>query len=164
MITRELGAKPIPSIVARTYGKGKVVYLAAGFDAGYYLYPYPYQRHLIAQAIRWVAPEQPKIKVIAPMCVHSTFYRQQKDGQRLVVHLYNDLNSAGNHAKPDDDVPLREEVVPIHDIKVTFKGYSITKVHLEPEGKTLQMKKTADGIQVTVPKLLIHSMVVAELQ
>jgi len=164
MINRELGAKPTPSIVVRSYGKGKVVYMASGFDAAYYLYPYPYQRHLLAQAIRWAAPEQPRITVEAPMCVHSTFYRQKSAGERLTVHLYNDLNSSGNHAKPDDDVPLREEVVPIHDIKVTFKDYDITRVHLEPEGKNLRVTKTKDGAQVTVPKLEIHSIVVAELK
>ncbi len=162
--SREAGAQPLPSVVVRSYGKGKVAYLAAGFDSAYYLYPYPYQRHVLAQAIRWVAPEQPRIAVQAPMCVHSTFCRQTLRGERLIVQLYNDLNSVGNHAKPDDDVPLREEVVPIHDIKVTFRDYNISRIHLEPEGKALTPVKTKDGLQVTVPKLDIHSMVIAELK
>ena len=175
--SREAGAQPLPAVVVRSYGRGKVAYLAAGFDSAYYLYPYPYQRHILAQAIRWVAPEPPRIIVEAPMCVHSTFYRQSKGGERLIVHLYNDLNSAGNHAKPDDDVPLREEIVPIHDIKVTFKTspsasqpgrspsevYNISRIHLEPGGVDLKAVKTKDGLQVTVPKLEIHSMIVAEL-
>ena len=50
------------------------------------------------------------------MCVHSTVMRQTKDGERLVVHLFNDLNTTAHHALPNDDVPLREEIVPIHDI------------------------------------------------
>ena len=40
--------------------------------------------------------------------------------ERLVVHLFSDLNTTAHHALPGDDVPLREEVVPIHDIQVTF--------------------------------------------
>jgi hypothetical protein len=38
------GAAELPAIVTHTYGKGRVVYLAAGLDAAYYLYAYPYQR------------------------------------------------------------------------------------------------------------------------
>ncbi len=141
-----------------------MVYLAAGFDSAYYLYPYPYQRLVLAQAIRWVAPEPPMIVVDAPMCVHSTFYRQKQKGERLTVHLHNDLNSTANHAKPDDDVPLRDEIIPIYDIKVTFKGYNISRVHLEPEGTDLKISSEGGTTQVTVPKLLIHSIVVAELK
>ncbi len=154
----------LPAIVTHAVGKGHVVYMAAGFDAAYYLYAYPYERILLAQAIRSVALEPFGIRVTAPMCVHATFLRQSNArGERLVVHLYNDLNSTGGHAKPEDDIPLREEVVPIHDIAVRFQGYGIRSVHLEPEGQPLEMHRTKDGLQVTVPKLSIHSMVVAEL-
>ena len=75
--------------------------------------------------------------VEAPMCVHSTLMRQSKGGsERLIVHLYSDLNTTAFHAMPADDVPLREEVVPIHDIRVTFApGYRLGRVHLEPEGR-----------------------------
>ena len=75
------------------------------------------------------------------MCVHSTLMRQSKDGaERLIVHLYSDLNTTAFHALPNDDVPLREEVVPIHDIRVTFApGYRFGRVHLEPEGQDLKV-------------------------
>jgi hypothetical protein len=47
--------------------------------------------------------------------------RQTKENtRRLIVHLYNDLNTTAFHALPGDDVPLREEVVPIHGIQVRF--------------------------------------------
>ena len=55
------------------------------------------------------------------MCVHSTVMRQKNGAdERLIVHLFSDLNTTAFHALPNDDVPLREEVVPIHDIRVTF--------------------------------------------
>ena len=67
-------------------------------------------------------PSRSPIVVEAPMCVHSTLMRQTKDAaDRLVVHLFSDLNTTAFHALPVDDVPLREEVVPIHDIKVSFR-------------------------------------------
>ncbi len=164
---RSMPGTPLPAIVTHAYGKGHVVYMAAGFDAAYYSYAYPYYRLLLAQAIRQVASTPFGISVEAPMCVHATYYRQDKPIQashtRLVVHLYNDLNSTGGHSKPDDDVPLREEIVPIHDIRVRFSGYNITRVHLEPNSRLLPLKRTKTGVEVIVPSLDIHSMVVAEL-
>ena len=161
--SRDEGAIALPAGMCRVYGKGHVVYMAAGFDSAYYLYPYPYYRMLLEGAIRWAAESEPPIVVEAPRCVHSTFTRQSKQGERLVVHLLNDFNSTANHAKPEDDVPLREEVVPIYGIKVTFKDYGIKRVHLEPEGVDLPMTKSGNDVTVSVPKLMIHSMVVAEL-
>ncbi len=133
-----------PAIVARTYGKGRVAYMAAGFDAAYYLYSYPYQRLLMADAIRWAAQTPFGIHIDAPMCVHATYFRKQTKntpGERLIVHLYNDLNSTGHHARPEDDIPLREETIPIHDIRVRFTGHKITRVHLEPEGRALPLRR-----------------------
>lgn len=158
------GATAFPGVVSRTYGKGRVVYFAAGLDSGYYLYAYPYQRLTLKHAIDWAASAPSPVRVEAPMCVHSSLLRQTKAGERLVLHLYNDLNTTAHHALPVDDIPLREEVVPIHDIRVTFApGYRVGKVHLEPEGKPLTVKQTPQGSTVTVPRLDVHTMVVAEL-
>lgn len=158
-------APEVPAIVARSHGKGRVVYLAAGFDAAYYQYAYPYQRLLLRGAIDWAAPSPPPVRVEAPMCVHSTVMRQKTDGERLIVHLFNDLNTTAQHALPNDDVPLREETVPIHDIRVTFgREYKIRTVRLQPEGKELEVRRAADGsASVTVPRLDVHLMVVADL-
>ena len=156
----------LPAIVTRNHGKGRVVYLPAGFDAGYYQYSYPYQRLIVKEAIAWAANGvSPPVTVQAPMCVHSTVMRQVKDGERLVVHLFNNVNTTGGHAFPNDDVPLREETLPVHDIRLTFRTETkIKAVRLQPEGKALEMKSTANGIAVTVPRLEIHAMVVAELE
>ncbi|HEU4754623.1 MAG TPA: hypothetical protein VFU47_16055, partial [Armatimonadota bacterium] len=162
---RSGGGSEIPAVVTRLYGKGRVVYFAAGLDSGYYLYAYPYQRLALRHAIDWAAAASPPVRVEAPMCVHSTLMRQSPWGtQRLILQLFSDLNTTAHHALPIDDVPLREEVVPIPDIRVTFDPrYHLRKVHLEPEGKTLQMRSTPRGTSVTVPRLEVHSIVVGEL-
>ena len=158
---REATSPELPAVLARQHGKGKVVYSAAGFDSANYLYSYPYHRVLLKNAIEHAAPAAPPVRVTAPMCVQSTVMRQTKNGQRLVVHLFNDVNTAGGRALPVDDVPLREEVLPIADIHVQFApGYRIKSVKLQPEGKELAVKDNA----VTVPKLEIHTLVVAELE
>jgi hypothetical protein len=161
----EGGDKPetIPAITTHQHGKGRVVYFAAGIDSANYLYSYPYHRALLRNAITWAASAPPPIKVEAPMCVQSTFMRQTRDGERLIVHLYNDVNTTANRARPEDDVPLREETVPIHDIRVSFRGYNLGPIRLQPEGKELPTVREGDSVTVTVPKLDVHSMVVAEL-
>jgi len=163
---RTPGAGDIPGVITHPYGKGRVVYFAAGFDSAYYLYAYPYQRLVLKHAIDWAAAAPPPMTVEAPMCVHSTFMRQTKaGGERLIVHLFNDLNTTAHHAFPNDDVPLREEVIPIRDIQVTFAPhYRIRNVQLQPDSNPLPMRKTAAGVTVTVPRLDVHSMVVAELE
>jgi hypothetical protein len=143
-----------------------VVYLAGGFDAAYFLYAYPYQRLLLKNAIEWVASSPAPISVEAPMCVHATAMRQSNHaGERLVVHLFSDLNTTAFHALPNDDVPLHEEVVPIQGIRVTFSSkYRLGRVHLEPEGQELVVERMDTLTRVTVPRLEVHSMVVAELK
>jgi hypothetical protein len=156
----------VPGVIAHQFGRGRVVYFAGGFDAAYYLYAYPYQRLLIKNAIEWAASVPAPITVEAPMCVHSTLMRQSTDGrERLIVHLFSDLNTTAFHAFPNDDVPLREEVVPIHDIRITFgPGYRLGKILLEPQGQELRADITPRGTSVVVPRLDIHTMVVAELK
>jgi hypothetical protein len=160
------GASELPGVVTNSHGKGRVVYFAAGFDSAYYLYAYPYQRLALRHAIDWAASGPPPMVVEAPMCVHATLMRQRKGAaERLIVHLFNDLNTTAHHALPQDDVPLREESVPIHDIKITFaSGYRLRRVHLEPEGKDLTVKADANGTSVRVPCLDVHELVVGELE
>jgi hypothetical protein len=157
-------APAFPAVLSHVCGKGRVVYFPAGFDAAYYLYSYPYQRLLLRHAIDWAAAGPPPVVVEAPMCVHATLMRQGKGGsERLILHLFNDINTTAFHALPKDDVPLREEVVPIHEIRVTFRpGYRLRRVHLEPDGQDLPVRQTATGMRVIVPRLEVHSMVVGE--
>jgi type 1 glutamine amidotransferase len=162
-ILPEGAATPLPAVTARRHGKGRVVYLAAGVDAACWQYSYPYERLVIASAIRWAAGETAPVEVEAPMCVHASV-RRQRHANRLVVHLFNDINTTGGHALPVDDVPLREETLPIHGIRVTFRpGISIKRAHLEPGGLPLEIDSSGDAAMVTVPRLDVHAMIVAEL-
>jgi Trehalose utilisation len=159
------GAKvePVAAIVTHTYGRGRVVYFGAGIDAANYLYAYPYERVLLEKAIEWAAAEPAPVKVDAPMCVHAVAMRQKREGTRVIVQLFNDLNTTAFHARPDDDVPLREETIPIHDLRITFRGYHIRRVHFEPQQIELQPMAAPDETTVVVPTLEIYGAVVAEL-
>lgn len=157
-------AGAMPAVILNEFGKGKCAYLAAGVDAAYYLYPYPYQRMMLRALVDAVAAEPPGISVEAPLCVHVVATRQSSGGQRLVIHLYNDVNTSAFHALPNEDVPLREETLPIYGIRVTLRNYNIERLHLEPEGLTLQADSAPGRAIVTIPRLDIHAMLVAELR
>ena len=100
------------------------------------------------------------------MCVHSTVMRQEaEDHDRLVIHLYNDANSTAFHALPDSDVPLREEVLPIHEIEISLRpDFAIQKAHFEPGGQILPILETDHGSTIQVPRLDVHAMVIIELK
>jgi hypothetical protein len=156
-------AKPLPGIVVRTYGKGRVVYFAAGVDAALWSYGYPYQRRLLAGAIELAAGSPPPIRVEAPMCVQATFFEQSdREGRRTVIHLFNGLNTTGGHGLPRVDVPLREEAVPIHGIRVRLEGRRWGRLHVEPGGLLPQVRKDGAATIVELPPLAIHAMLVAE--
>jgi hypothetical protein len=168
-------ATPSPAILTRTFGDGRVVFFAAGVDGGYYSYAYPYQRLLLASAIRWAAAEPPPVEVTAPMCVHATVFRQEKSetqrrgaardaegASRLLIHLYNDVNTTAFHALPNDDVPLREETLRIHDIHIQVRDRPVRRAVQQPEGRELPLVPGDGTITLTVPRLDMHSIVVVE--
>ncbi|MEI7461534.1 MAG: ThuA domain-containing protein [Pirellula sp.] len=160
------GKPPVPAVVMGEQGKGRVVYMAAGFDAANFSYGYPYQRIVFAQAMRWAARSLPQIEVVAPMCIQSTFFRQRDtEGERTIVHLFNGLDSSNGHGLPEADVPLREEAVPVGGIRLRLNKLNnkLTKrVHLEPEGVELSVVPNGDFLEVRVPPIAVHSMVVIE--
>ena len=151
-----------PFLILSTPGKGRSAYFAADIGQSYFVAPYPYERQLMANALRWAAGQNhPPVTVHAPMCVQAAFY-EQENGSRTVVHLLNEINTSTNRALPEGNSSMREEIVPLSGIHITFLDPHIKRVRLEPEGQTLQIRRVHDGVEVTVPELRLHSMVVAE--
>lgn len=153
-----------PCALTGERGQGRVVYFAGGVDAAYFSYAYPYQRILLAQAVRWAARDAYPVTVKAPMCVQSTFWRQAgPDGPRLVVHLWNGLNTTSDHGLQEVETPLREEAVPIHGIEIHFKDPPAGPVEVQPEKVRLEPRQENGAWIVTVPPVAVHSAVVVPL-
>jgi hypothetical protein len=98
--------------------------------------------------------------VEAPLCVQAAFYTQQ-EGRRTVAHLLNELNTTANQALPFNNHSEREETLPVFGIKVSFHESEVISAYQKPEHLPLLVEKIADGVEVTVPRLDVHSMVVA---
>lgn len=152
-----------PAIVSRRSGQGRVIYLAAGLDAALWSYAYPYQRRMLDRAIGAVAAQPAPFEVLAPRCVQAVAYQQPAaEGERTVIHLFNDLNSTGGHGLPRNEVPLREEAVPIAGIRVRFRTPIRGRIHLEPGAVELPVRPDGEGSVVELPPLEIQSLLVVE--
>jgi hypothetical protein len=155
--------KALPAVVLRRFGEGRVAYFAAAVDAALWSYAYPYQRRLFARALEWTARVAAPVSVTAPLCVQATYWTQtDKQGRRIVVHLFNGLNTAANHGLPAMDVPLREEIVPIHNIEVRFPKDAPKTFHSEPGNRVLESRQDDGQTVVTLPPLEIHAMLIGE--
>jgi hypothetical protein len=153
----------LPAIVTRTFGKGRVVYLAAGLDAALWSYSFPYLRRMLTRAIDWAAGQPLPIAVEAPMCVQATFFtRPAAGGRQTVVHLFNGLDTGANHGLPAMDVPLREEAVLISGIRVRFTGPTPRRFHVEPGALKPVVRKEKGATVVEIPPLAVHAMLVGE--
>jgi hypothetical protein len=162
-MTPEGDKVPLPAAILRKFGEGRVAYFAAGLDAALWSYAYPYQRRLLARALEWAADKAFPISVTTPMCVQSTFFTQRdKDGRRVVIHFFNGGNTTANHGLPATDVPLREEVVAVHGIRVRFEGEIPKSFHVEPGNLVPRVTREDKAAVVELPPLEVHSMLVGE--
>lgn len=175
---------PHPAILASSFGKGRVVYFPASVDKGMFFYPDTYMRQMLANACLWAARDAPPpVEVVGPLILSATFRRQPQE-KRVIVHLMNNASSWGMHSiyqklapLPEElnkqwgfpnqselrgTWPVREEVIPLHDIQVICRLPGIRKATLQPENLALPLKRVKGAVEVTVPKIEMHSMVVFE--
>lgn len=159
------GQAAIPAVICRSFGAGRVAYLPACLDAAMWSYSYPYQRRLLTKLIEWAAGTDPfPLRIEAPKCVQVTYWRQTTGASgksRYVLQFFNGLNTTANHGLPAVDVPLREETVPIHGIKVHLGNLPFQQIVVEPShsaARFLDAEKTV----VELPPLQLHQMLVIE--
>jgi len=173
-----------PAIIVSEYGKGRVVYFPASIDKAMFFYPDTYMRQMLANAARWAANDEPPLLEVQGPLILTTTFRQQPQQGRYIVHLLNQASSWGMHSTyqklaplPEElnkkwgfpnqselrgTWPVREEVIPLNNIKVTCSAPNITKATLQPNNINLPLIKTPDGVQVIVNALDMHAMVIFE--
>ena len=86
-----------------------------------------------------------------------------QQGNRLVVHLLNDLSSLGHSQNVAAETLVeRSEVIPIHDLELSFRDPKYQRFLLVPGKQPLTSTQRNGQTIVRVPKLEMHCMVVAE--
>jgi hypothetical protein len=154
--------KEWPFILLNNAEKGRSVYFAADIGQAYFIAPYQYQRRLMTNSVRWAAAgNQPAITIEAPLSVQAAFYTQENP-RRTLIHLLNETNTQANRAIPENNPPQREEILPIHDIKITLNNPNLKNAFQEPGHHRLQLKNENGKLQMSVPVLQVHSIIVLE--
>lgn len=156
----------VPAIITRRFGAGRVAYLPACLDAAMWSYSYPYQRRMLTRLIEWAAGDHPApLSIEAPKCVQTTFWQQAADGPetrpRRIIHFFNGLNTTANHGLPAVDVPLREETIPIHGIKIHLGTQPFRTAFFEPGHIVAKVVNPAEPV-IELPPLELHQMLVLE--
>jgi hypothetical protein len=153
-------AKPVavPGLVARQVGRGRVVYIPADLGKAAFFLNTEYVDRILADSLRWAASEPPSVEVVAPRTV---IIVPQQQGARTLVHLLNDYSSFGRSSVvKGQSIALRQEVIPVRGIQVTFHDPALRSFTLEPGGVHLAATKTPEGTRVTVPEVGWHAIVV----
>lgn len=149
-----------PALVESRFGQGHVCYFPADLSWAYFRLGEAYLASLLEQAIRAAAGGGPPVEAVAPSIVQVMTHVQ---GDRLVVHLLNDVSSLGRSENvAGESLRERTEVVPIHGIALTFRDAAFKRFTLIPGGQRLQPTAGPHGQTVSLPPLEIHAMVVAE--
>ncbi|MEN6642532.1 MAG: beta-galactosidase trimerization domain-containing protein [Armatimonadia bacterium] len=110
-------------------------------------------KELIAGALGLLLPE-PSLKVGGPSTLLASV-NEQPGKNRSVVHLLHYI--AERRAREFDII---EDIIPLYDLPVSLKAEGVSKVTLEPQGQELAFEVKGGRVEVTVPKLEGHQMVV----
>ena len=148
-------------MVQRACGKGKVIYFGMDIGLAYFQWPEKNTRLVLSNIIRRAA--RPPLEVNAPTIVIATA-RVQPQHNRLVVHLLN-LPHASNRATNVDQRLTVDEVLPIHDIRITLNDYEASGAQAFAQNRDLALEHDRDGKLTTVlPRLDIHEAVIFPLR
>ena len=137
-----------------------MIYLPFDLSWAFFRFGHDHWARMMELALRDAASSPPPVEVNAPRIVQTMTHQQ--DG-RLVVHLLNDMSSLGRSQNVVAESGYeRREIIPIHDITLTFRDKNLKKFRLVPGEAELKAEAVAEGLRVTVPRMEAHCLVVAE--
>ncbi len=146
----------LPGIAASTVlsGKGKLMGVYADLSQNYIQHQSSKARDFIATLAHTLLPN-PVVTVTGSHLVHVIANRL---GNQLAINL---INTGGRHADPR--VFTYDEVPPISNLAITVRtANKPIRIVQQPENKVLPFTYQAGTATVTVPTLMIHSVLIVE--
>ncbi len=146
-----------PAITSHRHGKGQAAYVGLPLLSVFYGTPTLAPRNVMANVLEQLLPSDDRLlDVRAPLSVEVNLMAQPG---RRVLHL---LNFHAERQRGDKRYTL-ENVSPVRDIRCQVSLPSKpTKVYLAPSKVELAWRPVGGRVEVTVPEVLIHQMVVFE--
>ncbi|MBX9810495.1 MAG: hypothetical protein K2Y16_02620 [Burkholderiales bacterium] len=126
----------------------------------FYRYGFPDPGRVLANAVRWALAEEPTVEVAAPDFVEVTLMAQP---QRMLLHLVNlpvgkPVNTGWRH--------IGRNLVTVNDIVVRLRlapGTRVREARLATGETTVPVREKDGSIEVTVPRLVDHEIVILEI-
>ncbi len=134
-------------------GKGKIAGIYFTFGQGYTQSHNPVMRDFLNDLVRQLFPN-PMVKVKGSRDVDVMVNTM---GEKLAINL---VNTGGPH----ESEPIIDSIAPVGPLEITIRSDKRrpSKVTLEPGARPLAFAYAAGDIQVTVPKVDIHEILVVE--
>jgi hypothetical protein len=143
----------VPVIIRKPYGKGSIT--AINFDAGYNYYRG--KSITLLNNFKTAINNIINPKVTVDKSGYCDVNLVEKDGVRML----NLVNMLGEH--DDEKVVSFDYIPPLVDLKVTFNcPYKPSAVYCQPENKKLDFVYENGNVCVTVDRIDIHTVIVAE--
>jgi hypothetical protein len=147
--------KPLPTPGMTLNAAGNVIYCAHPLFFGYRRQAVPWYKKLFLAAVRLLLPD-PMVITSAPSTAQVNMMVQPERG-RTIAHLL--------HYIPERrglEFDTIEDVIPLHDVALSFRAPQPGRVYLAPQGTDLPFDSADGYVHVIVPVVMGHEMVVAE--
>ncbi|MFO0959568.1 MAG: alpha-amylase family protein [Isosphaeraceae bacterium] len=152
LFASEIGEVTDGGPTIKPLGRGRIAAMPAAFGQAYQKSPDEGARRLLNDLVRRLVPE-PVVEVTGSPSVDVCPARQ---GGKLLVSL---VNVSGPHRTE----PILESIEPVGPLSVTIRTKDRPgRVSLQPAGIELPFEFREGTVQLTVPKVSIHEVVVVE--
>ena len=145
-----------PQVFLRDLGRARTVYFPMDLDRTFWEVMLADHGRLLANAVRWAINEPPQVTVAGPGLLDVAVWRQPG---AMVVHLVNFTNPMMMKG------PMRELTsVGAQRVRVRLAaGQRARRAELLVSGKKVAAKVSQGTVEVTVPSVLDHEVVVLEV-
>ncbi|MHB0999547.1 MAG: alpha-amylase family protein [Armatimonadota bacterium] len=145
------GPAGYPGIVANEHA----VYVGYPIFAMYKRHGARVYRDMVVNALKLLMPDDGKlVNTNAPTTLETTLnYQPEED--RYVLHALHYIPE-----RRHSTIDIIEDVIPIYDVKFDLlfpDGYN--KARIEPDGIDLDVTRSGDRLQITIPEIRGHTMV-----
>jgi hypothetical protein len=152
-------------VTAKSFGKGRAIYIAGDVGTAYMNSPYPPLRRFVAALAQRSQP--PVVVVEASEQIEMT--AAMRPSGELMIHLLNNPTPLLPwHVDERDDYDQLQttyhalyEINPIYDVRIRLNGYHATSARLPLHD--VELKVAGDPVEITVPQVDVHEVVLVEL-
>ena len=135
--------------------QGRILYFAHPIFGCFGNHGMIFYKQVVLNALKRLLPE-PLVVAAGPTTLHITWNRQPEQ-ERTVAHLMHYIPEKRTQAA--DSI---EDIIPLHDVTVRFRCPAPSRVYLAPEQTDLPFEVKGDYVEVTVPVVMGHAMVVMD--